>query len=138
MDFWNFAKIGGWDLTQVNTVNALELQEYFTEEYEFVRFFSISLLSFSRFNVYDRGPLCHLSEDDIKAYYEAFRALAAEIQDPSSAIQIKLTPGRVMIFDNWRILHGRKGFTGKRIMTGCYLSRMEYLNTLRTVAGIKV
>ena len=95
-------------------------------------------LIFHRFNVYDRGPLSHLSADDISAYYNAFRALAEEIQDPSSVYEVVPKPGRMMVFDNWRVLHGRRGFTGKRIMTGCYVSRGEYLNKLRTVANIKV
>ncbi|XP_072035029.1 trimethyllysine dioxygenase, mitochondrial-like [Amphiura filiformis] len=91
-----------------------------------------------RFNVYDRGPLSHLSEEDITAYYKAFRILAQEIRDPSSIYYVIPKPGRMMIFDNWRVLHGRKGFTGKRIMTGCYVSRCEYLNRLRTAANIRV
>jgi hypothetical protein len=32
----------------------------------------------------------------------------------------QLKPGRPLIFDNWRILHGRSAFTGNRRICGGY------------------
>jgi len=32
-----------------------------------------------------------------------------------------LVPGRAVIFDNWRVLHGRSAFKGKRTMCGAYI-----------------
>jgi len=32
----------------------------------------------------------------------------------------QLQPGRPLLFDNWRVLHGRSSFTGNRRMCGGY------------------
>jgi hypothetical protein len=41
-------------------------------------------------------------------------------------IQLQLTAGKVLAIDNWRVLHGRRAFTGHRRMLGAYLSREDY------------
>lgn len=43
-----------------------------------------------------------------------------------------MQPGTVMIYNNWRVLHGRTSFTGKRIFGGCYVSMTEFLSKART------
>lgn len=42
-----------------------------------------------------------------------------------------LQPGTVVIYNNWRILHGRTSFTGKRFFGGCYVSMTEFLSKAR-------
>lgn len=89
-----------------------------------------------RFNMNDRAPLKTLPHDQIMQYYSDLRLLAGEIQNQENEWWFKLKPGTVMIFDNWRILHGRAQYTGKRVMTGCYVSRTEFLSTARTMGII--
>lgn len=40
--------------------------------------------------------------------------------------------GRVVFFDNWRVLHGRAEFTGKRVFGGAYMSRRDFMSAART------
>ena len=32
------------------------------------------------------------------------------------------------VFDNWRVLHGRSSFTGKRRLYGAYINRDDYVS----------
>ncbi|XP_033637291.1 trimethyllysine dioxygenase, mitochondrial-like [Asterias rubens] len=90
-----------------------------------------------RYNNSDRAPLSHLSPDDVDRFYAAHQAFAAILQSPASEFVVKLNPGRLMLIDNWRCLHGRIGFTGHRIMTSCYLQRDEINSKIRTILGVK-
>lgn len=44
-----------------------------------------------------------------------------------------LEPGTVVIYNNWRMLHGRTSYTGKRFFGGCYVSMSEFLSKARTL-----
>ena len=37
-----------------------------------------------------------------------------------------------MLFDNWRVLHGRLSYTGHRHLCGAYVNREDYESRLRT------
>jgi trimethyllysine dioxygenase len=84
-----------------------------------------------RFNLYDRAPMNTVPLNKVRQFYSDLKHLAREFENPDNRISFKLEPGTVMIFDNWRILHGRSKFTGKRTMTGCYVMRTEYESALR-------
>lgn len=88
-----------------------------------------------RFNLNDRATLNTLPFDQIQDFYTDFHLLAKEIQKNENEWSFKLNPGTVLIFDNWRVLHGRKKYTGKRVMTGAYVQRTEFLSAAR-VAGV--
>lgn len=48
----------------------------------------------------------------------------------------ELSPGDLMMFDNHRVLHARKGFAGnKRHMQGCYADKDGLYSTLRILEG---
>jgi trimethyllysine dioxygenase len=84
-----------------------------------------------RFNLYDRAPFKTVAKDKIRQFYSDLKVLTREIENPENRFTLKLSPGTVMIFDNWRVLHGRLSYTGKRTMTGCYVARTEYQSALR-------
>lgn len=102
------------------------------------------------------GPLI-LHPDDVQAYYSAYGAFAnvlADIEkDGKMLIQYRSEPGEIVVFNNRRILHGRRNFStpvtlpssssssrsaeeigGRRVLQGCYInaddwkSRLSYLN----------
>ncbi|CAO1309539.1 unnamed protein product [Diamesa hyperborea] len=85
-----------------------------------------------RYNLYDRAPFNTVAIRDIRQFYSDLKCLTREMEDPLNQHYYKLTPGTVMIFDNWRILHGRQKYTGKRTMTGCYVERTEFQSALRS------
>lgn len=76
------------------------------------------------FNNYDRAPFW-LPEPEMSAFYEAYSALHDLIVDETRWLEIRLDPGDAVLFDNWRILHGRRAFTGTRVFHGCYHDRDE-------------
>ena len=86
------------------------------------------------FNNYDRAPFW-LPEPEMSAFYEAYSALHDLIVDESRWLEVRLEPGMAVLFDNWRVLHGRRGFTGTRVFHGCYHDRDEILSRRRVLAG---
>ncbi|HMB10437.1 TauD/TfdA family dioxygenase [Saliniramus sp.] len=64
----------------------------------------------------------------------AIRLFLEYLQDPRFLITLKLDAGQVLVFDNRRMLHGRKSFdptTGGRHLQGCYLDTSEVLSRMR-------
>jgi gamma-butyrobetaine dioxygenase len=55
--------------------------------------------------------------------------------DARFELTFRLGPGDIMCFDNRRILHGRKAFSGsgKRHLQGIYIDRDEIQSTARAV-----
>ena len=82
------------------------------------------------FNNYDRKTV-RLAEPDMRHLYSGIRYLDRLYNDPAYQWRYQLQPGQMLIFDNWRVLHGRGAFQGKRRMAGAYLNREDYLSALR-------
>lgn len=79
----------------------------------------------------DRAFFNTLPQKKMLQFYKHYTALAKEIQLIENEWRFKLEPGTVCIFDNWRVLHGRTAFSGRRQMVGCYVARSEYLSVAR-------
>uniref|UniRef100_A0A1A9X281 Trimethyllysine dioxygenase, mitochondrial n=1 Tax=Glossina brevipalpis TaxID=37001 RepID=A0A1A9X281_9MUSC len=88
-----------------------------------------------RLNVYDRAMFNTLPQRDMQKFYESFRKFLQIIQNPANKWCMKLQPGTIVIFDNWRVYHGRHSYTGHRTMTGCYVQRTDFRSKAR-VLGI--
>lgn len=75
-----------------------------------------------RWNNDDRGPLSILEDGGVSAtrWYAAARHWSEILKRKGVAYWTPYVPGRPVIFDNWRVLHGRGRFTGKRRMCGGY------------------
>lgn len=82
------------------------------------------------FNNYDRAPF-RLSDDKMLALYQAIKVFDSKANDHSMQWRQILEPGQMLVFDNWRILHGRAAFRGEREMAGCYVNREDYESKLR-------
>lgn len=79
----------------------------------------------------DRAIFNDIPQEEMLTFYKHYRALAIEIQRNENEWRFKLEPGTVCIFDNWRLLHGRTEYTGRRQMVGCYVDRNEFLSVAR-------
>ncbi|RNA34896.1 trimethyllysine mitochondrial isoform X1 [Brachionus plicatilis] len=110
---FNFLKEGAYDLRYKGPVIELD---------ELGNFVQI------RFNPYHKVNVDHLSFDDICRYYRAIRNFSTIIQDKLNEHWIALGEDQVLLFDNYRLLHGRAAFTGHRTLTTVYLSRDDYLS----------
>ncbi|XP_031166932.1 trimethyllysine dioxygenase, mitochondrial isoform X2 [Sander lucioperca] len=83
------------------------------------------------YNNYDRSVINTVPHDLVQRWYEAHRELTTELRRPENELWVKLTPGKVIFIDNWRVMHGRDSFTGLRQLCGCYLTRDDVLSSAR-------
>ncbi|KAK3696443.1 hypothetical protein LTR37_017944 [Vermiconidia calcicola] len=83
-----------------------------------------------RWNNADRaGVGCsHRIMDD---WYDAAAKFDAILSDLQNQYWFQLKPGKLLIFDNWRVLHGRAAFTGKRRMCGGYIPRDDFISKFK-------
>ncbi|KAK1996335.1 TfdA family taurine catabolism dioxygenase TauD [Colletotrichum falcatum] len=71
-------------------------------------------------------------------WLDAARAFQAVLEDPANVYQYKLRPGECVLFDNRRVLHGRRAFdtgSGRRWLKGTYVADEDLRSTLRRVQG---
>ena len=86
------------------------------------------------FNNADRAPFS-LPVDEMRQFYEAIRALERRLADERLQWRRVNPPGEAILFDNWRVLHGRLAYTGHRHLCGCYVNREDFLSRRRTLAA---
>lgn len=84
------------------------------------------------FNNYDRAPFMPPA-GRIAEFYDAYREFNRLCIDQDNWVRIPLRPGMALIFDNWRCLHGRMAYVGKRVFYGCYLNQGLYESRLRSL-----
>lgn len=58
--------------------------------------------------------------DRVTAWYRAHDRFVRILRDPRHHYTFRLRPGDVLVYDNWRMLHGRTAFTGPRWVRGVY------------------
>ncbi|KAM0714386.1 hypothetical protein Q7P37_010173 [Cladosporium fusiforme] len=94
---------------------------------------SLPFLRQVRWNTADRsGVDASLTKlDDMSSWYDAAEAFDAILSKPENQYWFQLKPGKMLIFDNWRVLHGRSAFTGKRRMCGGYINRDDWISKYR-------
>jgi len=86
------------------------------------------------FNNHDRAPF-RLPEPQMGELYAALSVFDAMAQDRANQFAFGQRPGDMVIFDNWRLLHGRLAFKGQRHMVGCYLNREDFESRMRMLAS---
>lgn len=84
-----------------------------------------------RYNIADRAVMNSLPQTEMRQFYGDLQVLAKEVENPKNEWWFPLKPGTVMFFNNWRLLHGRSQFEGKRVMCGGYVSRTEFMSRAR-------
>ena len=73
-----------------------------------------------------RRPCHRRDELLLEAVHGQARALLGHrFVAPGASKHCALRPGTILVVDNWRVLHGRTAFTGKRVMAGAYLHRED-------------
>ncbi|KAH8908419.1 trimethyllysine dioxygenase [Coniochaeta sp. PMI_546] len=84
-----------------------------------------------RWNNDDRGVVPWDNEYSPEQWYEAARKWDSILRRQDIQCWIQLVPGKVLIFDNWRVLHGRSAFTGIRRICGAYINRDDFISRWR-------
>jgi trimethyllysine dioxygenase len=83
------------------------------------------------YNNSDRAPFL-LPPDEMARLYAALRAFDHLANSESLQWSQVLRPGEALLFDNWRALHGRHAYTGKRTLCGAYVNHEDFESRLRT------
>lgn len=86
-----------------------------------------------RYNNDDRSTLSNLTANQVVEFYDALRKWNDELTSDRNQYWESLEPGRVVVFDNWRVLHGRASFTGHRRLCGAYLNRDDFKSRVRSI-----
>ena len=90
-----------------------------------------------QYNCYDRAPVAQSTATE--TFYKALARFHALSEDAAFKWEFKLQEGDALIFDNWRILHGRRAFAGRsRKMASFYIDRDAYRSALRVATGLKI
>ncbi|KAJ1716407.1 trimethyllysine dioxygenase TmlH [Aspergillus flavus] len=84
-----------------------------------------------RWNNYDRAAKKDWSLEQQNRWYNAARHFNDIVTREKMQIWTQLEPGTALIFDNWRMLHGRSEFTGKRRMCGGYINSDDFVSRYR-------
>ena len=82
------------------------------------------------FNNADRAPFL-LPAPEMELFYDALRAFESLANDHRLQWRRVNPPGDAMLFDNWRVLHGRTAYTGHRHLCGAYINHEDYESRLR-------
>jgi trimethyllysine dioxygenase len=82
------------------------------------------------YNNSDRAPFL-LPPDEMTRVYDALRAFDQLANSASMQWRRVLQPGNALLFDNWRTLHGRAAYTGRRTLCGAYLNHEDFESRLR-------
>ncbi|KAK3066136.1 hypothetical protein LTR53_017636 [Teratosphaeriaceae sp. CCFEE 6253] len=83
-----------------------------------------------RWNNADRAGVA-VRSGVLDAWYEAAGAFDALLNDPKNQYWFQLKPGRMLLIDNWRVLHGRAAFTGQRRICGGYINHDDFISKVR-------
>ncbi|WP_419904382.1 TauD/TfdA family dioxygenase [Kiloniella sp.] len=78
---------------------------------------------------YDRAPF-RLEDDHQEDFYRGLCLFNELINDRQFQLRFGLRPGRVVLFDNWRVMHARDAYQGHRRLCGAYLNKEDFLSKL--------
>ncbi|KAI1504122.1 hypothetical protein F5X99DRAFT_372578 [Biscogniauxia marginata] len=84
-----------------------------------------------RWNNDDRGVVPFDGKYSPWEWYNAARKWNEVLRRKSVEYWFQLRPGEVLVFDNWRVLHGRSAFAGVRRMCGGYINRDDFISRWR-------
>jgi trimethyllysine dioxygenase len=84
------------------------------------------------FNNHDRAPF-RLENNQMIQFYKAYKIFHNLANDTSRQFEFMLDPGKVLTFDNWRLLHARSSLTGYRQLCGGYHNREDFESKLRVI-----
>lgn len=78
-----------------------------------------------RFNNRSSAAITDVPFEDMADYYAAYRRFGEILDETQMEVFFRLNPGECFIFDNTRVLHARKAFSGSgsRWLQGCYADK---------------
>jgi len=90
-----------------------------------------------RYNNDDRSVVTDLQGCEVEEWYDALRAWNKCITSSDSEYWVQLRPGTAVVLDNYRVLHGRSAFTGRRRMCGAYIGGDDFRSKLTVLQELE-
>ena len=84
------------------------------------------------FNNHDRAPF-RIDNKSMSQFYDAYKIFHNLANDKNRQFEFMLEPGKILTFDNWRVLHARASLTGYRQLCGGYHNREDFESRLRLI-----
>ena len=84
------------------------------------------------FNNHDRAPF-RIDNKSMSQFYDAYKIFHNLANDKNRQFEFMLEPGKILTFDNWRLLHARASLTGYRQLCGGYHNREDFESRLRLI-----
>ncbi|KAF6823007.1 trimethyllysine dioxygenase [Colletotrichum musicola] len=84
-----------------------------------------------RWNNDDRGVVPFTDGVSPMEWYAAARKWDAILRRPDVEYWVQLKPGQVLIFHNYRVMHGRSAFEGRRRICGAYICHDDFMSRWR-------
>ncbi|KAJ0056746.1 hypothetical protein NL108_014179 [Boleophthalmus pectinirostris] len=82
-----------------------------------------------------RDSVLDLRLEQVQPFYRALKALEDMMNREDNMVTLRMEPGDILTFDNWRLLHARTAFESfperPRFLEGCYLDWDEVMSRLR-------
>ncbi|KAL7419420.1 hypothetical protein Q5752_006258 [Cryptotrichosporon argae] len=89
-----------------------------------------------RWNNEDRSVLgAGWKADDVCAWYDAADRYRDLLQSEDAEYWVQLTPGTVVVFDSWRVMHGPSAFSGQRRMCGAHVGADDWMSRRAALAS---
>ena len=85
-----------------------------------------------RFNEILRGPVA-LPFDEFETYYAALKKFVQLVNSDELQIERTLEKGEMIVFNNWRVMHGRKTAAANRIIVGGTIALESFKSKMRLV-----
>ena len=88
-----------------------------------------------RFNNRSLAAITDVPFDKMPSYYAAYRRLGEIIDNEDMEVTFRLNSGEAFVVDNTRVLHARKGYSGKgtRWLQGCYADKDGLKSTYKAM-----
>ena len=86
-----------------------------------------------RWNTSDRSSMMKNAKYPVNKIYLAMSRFNELINDTVNYVRFPLAPGTIFVFDNWRVLHARTAFNGKRRLCGSYLTRDDFIARFKSL-----
>lgn len=65
--------------------------------------------------------------------YEAIKTIIETSQRKELQYEVILEPGNALILDNYRLMHARSSFEGKRVMATAYMEKEDFLSKVQCI-----
>ena len=86
---------------------------------------------------HSRTSMMHVPHDEVPIFYEALLQFLKYIYHSDYLIKLKLKPGNLVAFDNYRLFHGRTAFVNtsdrRRLLEAGHLDWEEATSYMRIV-----